>query len=83
MQRNVVGWEPEMALFVPDDDPLRFYRPIARLASQRLTDGGRLYLEINPLCVDALQALLRDAGLTDIESHRDMTGRQRFITAQR
>lgn len=81
MDSNVLDWEPEMALFVPDDDPLLFYRPIAMIASHCLNPHGKLYIEINPLCADALEQLLRQQGLTDVTIHRDMSGHRRFITA--
>ena len=51
MDCNVLDWEPHMALFVPDEDPLRFYRSIARYANEALKKGGALYFEINPLYV--------------------------------
>ena len=47
MERNVLEWEPNLALFVPDDDPLRFYRRIAELGLDILNDGGLIYFEIN------------------------------------
>ncbi|MDE7397649.1 MAG: peptide chain release factor N(5)-glutamine methyltransferase, partial [Muribaculum sp.] len=84
MEPNVLQWEPAIALFVPDDDPLRFYRPIAAIAARQLNeDGGTLYLEINPLFADELTDLLKEYGLRNIEVHRDMTGHKRFVTAQR
>ncbi len=84
MEPNVVRWEPSIALFVPDDDPLRFYRPIAAIASHRLNENaGTLYLEINPLFADQLSHLLKEYGLRNIEIHRDMAGHKRFITAQK
>ncbi len=47
MEANVLDWEPELALFVPDEDPLRFYRRIAELGRELLRPGGKLYFEIN------------------------------------
>ena len=47
MSANVLEWEPELALFVPDDSPLLFYRKIAELGRDMLVSGGRLYFEIN------------------------------------
>lgn len=82
MEPTVLDHEPRLALFVPDSDPLRFYRPTARYAAATLSPGGRLYLEINPLECDALLALLRAEGLRDPEAVRDMTGRRRFIIAR-
>ena len=50
MEANVLENEPHMALFVPDDDPLLFYRAIARFGQRHLVEGGHLYFEINALC---------------------------------
>ena len=59
MEANVLEHEPHEALFVPDDDPLLFYRAIARYALTALAPGGWLYFEINPLYADALCDMLR------------------------
>ncbi|RLT77327.1 peptide chain release factor N(5)-glutamine methyltransferase [bacterium J10(2018)] len=82
MAPNVLDYEPHMALFVPDDDPLRFYRAIGRYACSALKPEGMLYFEINPLFADELKTMLRDMGLRDVYSLADMTGRQRFVTAK-
>lgn len=81
MEANVLDYEPHSALFVPDSDPLRFYRAIARIAASGLAPGGRLYLEINPLCADTLAAILKSEGLTDIRISKDLDNRRRFISA--
>ena len=81
MDANVIDYEPRSALFVPDDDPLLFYRAIATLATTALSHGGRLYLEINPLLANETLTLLKDSGLTDCRLHRDQYGRLRFATA--
>ncbi|MEZ3589906.1 MAG: peptide chain release factor N(5)-glutamine methyltransferase [Muribaculaceae bacterium] len=83
MSPRVLDHEPAMALFVPDDDPLRFYKAIVAYASDALVAGGRLYLEINPMEVDGIRRLLADAGLEDIDMVRDMTGRERFAKARK
>lgn len=83
MSPRVLDNEPAMALFVPDDDPLRFYKAIVAYASDALVAGGRLYLEINPMEVDGIRRLLVDAGLEDIDMIRDMTGRERFAKARK
>lgn len=80
MERNVLDYEPHGALFVPDDNPLLYYRAIARHAAA-LVPGGRLYLEINPLQADAVIHLLRQTGFTDCRLRRDQYGRYRFATA--
>ncbi|MCM1331697.1 MAG: peptide chain release factor N(5)-glutamine methyltransferase [Bacteroides sp.] len=81
MDANVLDYEPHLALFVPDDDPLRFYKAIGRYAAGALLPGGKLYLEINPLEVEPLCEMLRSFGLEDVHSVADMTGRQRFVIA--
>lgn len=83
MERHVTDHEPELALFVPDDDPLLFYRAIARFAGQRLEAGGTLFLEINPLFVKDLEATLRSFGFTDLDVVKDMQKADRFIIARR
>lgn len=83
MERNVLEYEPHSALFVPDNDPLLFYRAIAKIASDRLDEKGVLFLEINPLFVKQLVALLRDNGFNDIDVVRDMQKAERFIIAKR
>ena len=81
MERNVLDYEPSSALFVPDDDPLRFYRRITQLAASALVAGGRLYYEINPRHADQLAREIADAGFSDVEIVKDSFGHDRFITA--
>ena len=83
MEANVLDYEPALALFVPDDDPLKFYRAIAGLGQRLLNEGGWLYFEINPLYVNELCELLRTMSYHDINIHEDQFGKQRFIRAQR
>ena len=83
MTGNVLVWEPHTALFVPDDDPLLFYRAIARLALNALQPQGLLFLEINPLYHDELTAMLRDMGFADVETRNDQFNKQRMIKAVR
>ena len=83
MEANVLEHEPHEALFVPDDDPLLFYRAIARYALTALAPGGWLYFEINPLYVNELCELLRIMRFHRIETKEDQFGKQRFIRAQR
>ena len=81
MSANVLDYEPHSALFVPDDDPLKFYRAISREGIRLAVAGGRLYLEINPLHVSELTAMLADDGWTEVEALKDMHGRERFVKA--
>ena len=83
MERNVLDYEPALALFVPDDDPLLFYRAIARYGLTGLKPGGSLYFEINPLYADALHDLLSRMSWHDIEIKEDQFGKQRFIKASK
>lgn len=83
MERNVLEHEPATALFVPDDDPLVFYRAIAVIAEKRLDDKGTLFLEINPLFAKELAAMLREHGFQDVDIEKDMQKADRFIIAQR
>ena len=83
MESNVLDYEPHTALFVPDDDPLCFYRAITQYALTALKPGGRLYFEINPRFADDTVRLLTDSGLQQVELHRDYTDRLRFATAMK
>lgn len=83
MERNVLDYEPHLALFVPDDDPLLFYRGIARYAIRALKPRGMLYFEINPLYAEPLRRLLQTIGFQQVEVHQDDDGKDRYITAQK
>ncbi len=83
MERNVLDWEPEQALFVPDEDPLRFYRKIAEEASKRLSPDGVLYYEINQAYGHETVALLESMGYHDVELRKDLSGNDRMIKARR
>lgn len=82
MENIVLDFEPHSALFVPDGDPLMFYRAIAEFGNRALNKGGRLYFEINPLEAEALKEMLSDAGYHDIELRKDIFGKQRMIKAK-
>ena len=81
MDRNVLDYEPHSALFVPDEDPMLFYRPIAVYARRALKNGGRLYLEINRAMAQQVCDTLRKSGLSNIQIYNDFNGNNRFITA--
>ena len=83
MEQNVLEYEPGIALFVPDDDPLLFYRTIAEYGQQSLKPGGWLYFEINPLYADDMRQMLSKMSYYDIEIKEDQYGKQRMIRAQR
>ena len=78
MEQNVLNHEPSLALFVPDEDPLLFYRAITRFAKNALLDGGNLYFEINPLYAAPLEQLMQEEGFSDIRFRYDSFGKQRF-----
>ena len=81
MEPNVLLHEPESALFVPDEDPLRFYRRIGLLGRELLAPGGRLYFEINRAYGKETADLLRRQGYTDVRTEKDLSGNDRFATA--
>lgn len=81
MDRNVKDYEPGQALFVPDNDPLLFYKAIAPYAAQSLERGGRLYLEINQRFGSEVKRLLEAAGFNDVRIIDDSYGNPRFATA--
>lgn len=81
MSEIVLEHEPEVALFVPDDDPLLFYRAIARLGQKHLKKGGFLYFEINAAFGEATCQLLGQMGYRNVELRRDITGRDRMVKA--
>lgn len=78
MAVNVLEHEPHTALFVPDADPLLFYRAVTRLAVQTLNKGGRLYFEINPIYADDTCRMMRAEGMEAVELRSDMYGKQRM-----
>lgn len=81
MDRNVLDYEPSSALFVPDNDPMLYYRPIASYANQALVSGGRLYLEINRAMGNLVTQTLQQAGLKNVQLYNDFNGNTRFATA--
>ena len=81
MERNVKDYEPGQALFVPDNDPLMFYKAIAPYAQQSLEKGGRLYLEINQRFGNEVKRLLEDYGFEDVRIIQDSFGKVRFAVA--
>lgn len=81
MRRNVLDYEPEAALFVPDEDPLRFYRRISALGRERLSPGGTLWFEINEAFGPPTVDLLRKMGYARVELWRDLSGKERMIRA--
>ena len=83
MEKNVLLYEPPVALYVADNDPLIFYRAIARLSQKKLKDGGAVYFEINALLGKETTEALKEEGFARITLMHDITGKDRFIKAQR
>jgi release factor glutamine methyltransferase len=81
MHQNVTGFEPHSALFVPEDDPLIFYKAIADYATEHLAPGGLLFFEINENFGKETVELLANKGFTNIELRKDMSGRDRMVKA--
>ena len=83
MEKNVLEHEPSLALFVPDEDPLKFYRAIAEYASSALKSGGALYFEINPIYEKETREMLLKLDFKDIETKEDAFGKKRMMRAKR
>ncbi len=80
MSVQVTEWEPHTALFVPDDDALRFYRAIAELGqTEALRPGGHIYVEINQALGKETVALFEAYGYQDVELRKDIYGNERMI----
>ncbi len=82
MEKNVLEHEPSIALFVPDENPLKFYRAIAEYASSALKPGGALYFEINPIYEKETREMLQSLGFKDIETKEDAFGKKRMMRAK-
>ena len=82
MEKNVLEHEPSIALFVPDKEPLKFYRAIAEYASSALKSEGALYFEINPIYEKETREMLEELGFKDIETKEDAFGKKRMMKAK-
>jgi release factor glutamine methyltransferase len=78
--KNVLDYEPHLALFVADDDALVFYRKIAELACKHLTEKGQLYFEINQYLGKEMIALLEQYHFKNIELKKDIYGNDRMVS---
>lgn len=81
IQPNVLDHEPHLALFVPDNDPLLFYRHIARFAQQHLEPNGKLYFEIHRAAGKSCVDLLTELGFQEVELRKDISGNDRMVRA--
>ncbi|MGB0367052.1 MAG: peptide chain release factor N(5)-glutamine methyltransferase [Flavobacteriaceae bacterium] len=79
MHTNVLEYEPEMALFVPEEDPLLFYREILLMATKQLHPKGKLYFEINPSLLLEMIDLGKNHGFASATVKKDIFGKDRFI----
>ncbi len=82
MQKNVLDYEPEQALFVKDEKPLVFYEAVARFAKQNLSEQGKLYLEINERFGSEVKELLLSFGFLSVEILKDINGKYRIVKAK-
>ena len=80
MRRNVLDYDPALALYVPDDDPLRFYKAIADIAKEHLAKDGLLVVEINEALADETCEIIKATGLCPVTYH-DFRGKPRWISA--
>ncbi len=81
MDENVLNYEPETALFVPENNPLQFYIPIVVYARYALRPGGKLLLECNPKYISVIVRLLRETGFKAPKIYKDCFGKKRFVEA--
>jgi release factor glutamine methyltransferase len=83
LHKNVVNYEPFAALFVPDENPLLFYRAIAQIAKKILRSGGSLYFETHENYQSELSAMLFENDFREIELRKDINGKPRFISCKK
>jgi release factor glutamine methyltransferase len=79
MHTNVLAYEPHLALFVFDEDPLLFYRTISQKALKTLKSGGKIYFEINEAFGNETKELMENLGFEQVKIFEDLNGRQRMI----
>ena|ERR1700712_950764 len=82
MHTNVLNYEPHLALFVTDNNPLIFYNAIADFAMQNLKENGLLFFEINENLGKETVDLLKDKGFKNIQLRQDLRGKDRMIGAE-
>ena len=83
MEKNVLDYEPELALFAPEQNPIIFYQRIGDYAWKSLNHDGLLFFELNPLTADAVSNYLSNLGFSEIEIRQDQFGKQRFLKAKK
>ena len=82
MDKNVLEFEPHIALFVPDDNPLLFYKRIADVSLKLLKGGGKLFFELNAIFANEIADDLNNRGFINIEIKKDISGKNRMIKAE-
>ncbi|MEO6903254.1 MAG: peptide chain release factor N(5)-glutamine methyltransferase [Bacteroidia bacterium] len=82
MQKNVLDYEPHLALFVPNNDPLLFYKTIADFALKYLKPGGKLYFEINPLYGEEMLKFLKNKGFKNLKLVKDLNNKNRILRGE-
>jgi release factor glutamine methyltransferase len=80
IKKNVLDYEPELALFVPDQDPMVFYKHIADFGKTHLKNNGMVYCEINQYLANETQQVFEKAGFKMIEIRNDLSGNKRFLS---
>ena len=83
MEKNVLAYEPHVALFAPEDQPIIFYQRIGDYAWQSLNPGGMLFFELNPLTANDVSSYLQRLGFTEVEIRKDDYGKDRFLKAKK
>ncbi len=83
MKENVLEYEPHLALFVPDNDPLVFYTMIAKKGYEALTDVGKVFVEINERFGKEVSTVFLDAGFKNVRIVKDLQGKNRIVTASK
>lgn len=83
IQKNVLDYEPHLALFVEDENPLLFYETIATFAQKHLSESGYLYFEINEQFGDAMVQMLGANGFEKVELKKDLNGKDRMVKARK
>ncbi|MEP2237666.1 MAG: hypothetical protein ABJI22_04835 [Maribacter sp.] len=83
MQNNVIKHEPSLALFVPNEDPLKFYKAVVNFAAEHLNENGCLYLEINQYLGEETKQILKESNFKTLSLRKDMFGNNRMIKGVR
>lgn len=81
MKKNVLEFEPETAIFVPDDDPLVFYKAIAEFGKEKLNEKGNIFIEIHESLGEQVRSLFQAEGYDPVEIRKDLQGKDRMIKA--